>query len=239
MRKFWIMVAAAMLLVGAGAVRAAGDDDAQLARQCPGIAKWIQARKAGMAAVHQSGTAAKPTQPALRTELLEMSHADQQARNAFVASGNEGKMLGQAIMDADARHLPRVRQIVTQQGFPTVAQVGEDGVAAAWLLVQHADRDPAFQLHVLDELNARPDHGGVGAQQYTLLVDRVLVAQHRPQRYGTQFKPVDGKLQADPIEDVAHVDRRRAAVGLPPLADYECVLRASYHMPVSSPGNRR
>ena len=232
MHKFGMVVVAAMLLVGTGAVQAADNDDAQLTQQCPGIAKWVQARKAEEAAAHRASPAAKPTQPALRAELLAMSAADQQARNAFIANGNQGKALGQAIMDVDARNLSRIRQIDAEQGFPTVTQVGHDGVVAAWLLVQHADRDPSFQQQVLDKLQSRPDHGGISAQNYTLLVDRVLVAQHQPQRYGTQFKVVDGKLQADPIFDPANVDHRRAAAGLPPLADYECVLRVSYRMPV-------
>jgi hypothetical protein len=38
--------------------------------------------------------------------------------------------------------------------------------------------------------------------------------------YGTQLVVVGGKATPAPIEDEANVDRRRRAVGLPPLADY-------------------
>jgi hypothetical protein len=47
-----------------------------------------------------------------------------------------------------------------------------------------------------------------------------LLAEGKKQLYGTQFVPVDGRLQPRPLEDEANVDRRRVAVGLPPLAEY-------------------
>jgi hypothetical protein len=52
------------------------------------------------------------------------------------------------------------------------------------------------------------------------LTDRVLVAQKKPQRYGTQARPEGGKMVPFPIEDEAKVDERRAELGLAPLADY-------------------
>jgi hypothetical protein len=226
---------AALLVAGGMAGARAGDiDDAQLAHRCPSMAAWIKAHKAGAEADRKAHSPARPSQPALRAELLKMSDADQQARDAVNADGGKHPAPIRAMLAVDARNLPRIRQIDAGQGFPTPAQVGYDGVQAAWLLVQHADSDPAFQLHVLEELQARPDHGGVGAQDFTLLTDRVLVAQHKPQRYGTQFKMKDGELQPDSIEDPVNVDRRRAAAGLPPLADYACLLRSSYGLPAKS-----
>ena len=230
MRKSWLWGAAMLLVCGALAAAPAQDD---LAKECPGMAPWIQARQAQAEARRKADAAIKPSQSALRSELLAMSAADQQARNAAIADGGQHPAVMRAVMDVDARNVPRIRQVVAAQGFPTLAQVGRDGVDAAWLLVQHADRDPALQQRVLGELEARPDHGGVSAQAYTALTDRVLVAQHKPQRYGTQFTPKDGKLTPEPMEDPARVDQRRAAAGLPPLADYACVLGVSYRMPVA------
>ncbi|PPV06910.1 hypothetical protein XBLMG947_2128 [Xanthomonas bromi] len=48
------------------------------------------------------------------------------------------------------RHIHRV--VAEHGGLPNAAQVGRDGAAAAWLLVQHADADPAFQEQVLGTL---------------------------------------------------------------------------------------
>lgn len=226
-------IAALFALVGMAA-HAFDAEDVEMARQCPAMAAWIHAAKAGEAAAEKARASTRPSAPALRAELLAMKAADQKARDAFAASGGKDTASIEAFLAVDARNLPRIKAIDASQGFPTLAQVGHDGLVAAWLLVQHADRDPAFQMHVLDELQARPDRGGISVQNYTLLVDRVLVAQHKPQRYGTQFKAVDGKLQPDPIEDPANVDKRRAAAGLPPLADYECALRVFYKLPASS-----
>lgn len=50
----------------------------------------------------------------------------------------------------------------------------------------------------------------------------------RPQRYGTQFTQVAGDLAPSPIEDPDDLDERRAAVGLPPFAEYEARMRDSY-----------
>lgn len=230
MHKTWMWGAALLLVSGALSATPAQDD---LARQCPGMAPWIRAKQAQVAEQRKADAAIKPSHPALRAELLNMGAADENARNTAIADGGKQPAVMQAVMDVDGRNLPRIRQIVAMQGFPTLAQVGRDGVEAAWLLVQHADRDPALQQRVLAELAARPDHGGVSAQAYAALTDRVLVAQHQPQRYGTQFAPKDGRLAPETMEDPAHVDQRRAAAGLPPLVDYACVLGVSYRMPVA------
>lgn len=230
MRKSWVVVAMVLSLVSSGWTTAqAGDDwDAQVSRQCPHMAAWIRAKDIEAAAHQKTQPLGKPSEPELRAELLKMSDADQKARNAVIADGFKHAGPIKAMWAVDAGNLPHLKRMVAAQGIPTVAQVGKDGVEAALLLVQHADRDPGFQMKVLDQLQASPDHGGVSAQQFTLLTDRVLVAQHKPQRYGTQFTMKDGKLKADPMEDPANVDKRRVAAGLPPLADYACMLGIDY-----------
>jgi hypothetical protein len=159
-----------------------------------------------------------------------MADEDQKTRDAMIAAGMRDKSANLAVGAADARHLRRLQQIVAAQGFPTAAQVGTDGMHAAWLLVQHADSDPAFQAQMLAAVEPQVGHG-VRAQDFALLTDRVLTAQGKPQRFGTQFAMRDGALQADPIDDAAHVDQRRAGVGLMPLGDYACMLQVVYGVP--------
>ena len=98
--------------------------------------------------------------------------------------------------------------------------VGEDGALAAFLLVQHADRDPQFQKKCLPLLEAAVRVGEASASNLAYLTDRVLIAEGKPQRYGTQFQTVGGKSAPFPIEDAENVDARRNAVGLGPLAEY-------------------
>jgi hypothetical protein len=51
------------------------------------------------------------------------------------------------------------------------------------------------------------------------LVDRVRLHEKRPQVYGTQLSTVDGVITPGELEDAAHVDERRASVGLGPLRE--------------------
>ena len=60
---------------------------------------------------------------------------------------------------------------------------------------------------------------------YAYLVDRIRMHEGREQVYGTQTyraKTDDGGtfFFVIPIEDVDHVDERRAAMGMEPLAEY-------------------
>jgi hypothetical protein len=205
-------------------------DDAAMARQCPAAAAWMKAHPHPVADPVAMGSKGAITQPALHDELLRMADEDQKTRDAMIAAGMRDKSANLAVGAADARHLRRLQQIVAAQGFPTASQVGTDGMHAAWLLVQHADSDPAFQAQMLAAVEPQVGHG-VRAQDFALLTDRVLTAQGKPQRFGTQFAMRDGALQADPIDDAAHVDQRRAGVGLMPLGDYACMLQVVYGVP--------
>ncbi|MDP4507515.1 hypothetical protein Q9G87_36470 [Nonomuraea sp. G32] len=54
------------------------------------------------------------------------------------------------------------------------------------------------------------------------LVDRVRVAEKKPQVYGTQWEtdPQGNWRPRTPIENEAEVDERRADVGLKPIKEY-------------------
>ncbi len=64
--------------------------------------------------------------------------------------------------------------------------------------------------------------GEADRRHLSLLQDRVLVAEDKPQIFGTQlyFDETTGKLELFPIEDAANVDARRLEVGMGPLAEY-------------------
>ena len=81
--------------------------------------------------------------------------------------------------------------------------------------------------------------GEINDQNYALLYDRVNLYQDRPQRYGTQGATlvIEGVKHhgPHPIEDVEHVDERRAEIGLSPLAEYLRMLRMVYGVPDDEP----
>jgi CubicO group peptidase (beta-lactamase class C family) len=151
-----------------------------------------------------------PTQPELREELLRMRVEDQRVRGAPPSDPAEWTRI-------DAANLRRLKEIVARHGWPTASMVGGDGASAAWLLAQHADSDPAFQREVLSHIEKLMATGEAGRKDYAYLYDRV----HTPQRYGTQGTCIDTtRWVPREIEDPANVDRRRADVGLPPMAEY-------------------
>jgi uncharacterized protein DUF6624 len=156
----------------------------------------------------------------LRDELLAMMTADQEARERLIKSDFKDESALAAVTALDARHTSRLRQIIDAHGWPSTSLVGGDGAHAAWLLVQHADADPAFQRRCLD-LMAKLPRTEVSAKDVAYLTDRVLLAEAKPQRFGTQFeKNAAGKWVPKRLEDPEHVDARRREVGLEPLADY-------------------
>ncbi|MQP75985.1 hypothetical protein CQ393_08780 [Stenotrophomonas sp. MYb238] len=217
----------------------AGEDDPELAAalaKCPGAAAFVRADEQHRQALAQRLAGSVPTEPRLRERLLEMERIDQQARDGDWSPPMIEKMLA-----VDAANLPEIRSIVADHGgLPRARQVGADGVAAAWLLVQHADGDADFQRQVLDGIMPLVESGEVSAHDFVLLTDRVLVNAGKPQRYGSQLAAVGGKWQPRPMEAPEQVDQRRAAVGQMPLADYLCVASRMFPAPpADADGNIR
>ncbi|MEO8367457.1 MAG: DUF6624 domain-containing protein [Pseudoxanthomonas sp.] len=165
---------------------------------------------------------ATPSDQELRQELLEMERKDQSARSGDLAR----PQIWASIAGIDAANLARLKQIIAEHGFPDSASVGGDGFSAAWLLVQHADRDPAFQQKMLELMTAKKLLQG---EQLALLTDRVLRAQGKPQRYGSQFTEEAGHQVPQPIEaPLDELDQRRASMGMMPFADYRCSIEVLY-----------
>ncbi|MEZ4358709.1 MAG: DUF6624 domain-containing protein [Kofleriaceae bacterium] len=159
------------------------------------------------------------THPALHDELLARAEVDQAAvMKAFVDEATKGDPALAAAAAATTRdNTAWLRRVVAEHGWPTHAMVGEDGAHSAWLLVQHADADPAFQAECLAKMEPLLRSEQASEVDYAYLYDRVAVAEHRPQRYGTQF---DEHRQPRPIEEPDGVDARRARIGLPTMAEY-------------------
>lgn len=125
-----------------------------------------------------------------------------------------------ALMSLDAANTARLRDIVSEIGWPTRSKVGELAEHRAWLLLQHADADRDFQRSCLELMHREPADE-VCPQHIAYLEDRLAVADGRAQRFGTQLHPTfGGDLAPFAIDDPEHVDERRSEVGLPSLAEY-------------------
>ena len=164
---------------------------------------------------HDGGAAA----PTLRAELLAMAEEDQRVRAELAADGSLFDGYHPRMAEVHRRNAARLTAILDRHGWPSPSLVGEDGAAAAWLMLQHAIGDPHLMRRGL-ALLSRLAPGGVEPARLAMLEDRARAFEGRPQRYGTQYDwDENGLLGPLPIEDPEGVDELRRSVGLGPLEE--------------------
>ncbi|MEZ6030058.1 MAG: DUF6624 domain-containing protein [Hyphomonadaceae bacterium] len=120
-------------------------------------------------------------------------------------------------------------EVDRRDGWMPKSEVGGGAAHFAWLLIQHADRDAAFQERVVILMEPMVAIGEVDAQDFAYLFDRVASAADRPQRYGTQGRCIAGedRWEVNTLEDPARIDDLRASVGLSTMAEYVAVFAAN------------
>ena len=142
-------------------------------------------------------------------------------------------MASRWMLRVDSANSRRLRELVDRHGWPRTADVGEEAVGAAFLVLQHTPFG-GWQAAMLPRIEEAVRAGELDGQSYALLYDRVQVGRGQPQRYGTQLHgPADGELRLRPLEDPSAVDSLRAEVGLPPLDAYLDLVEETYGMPVT------
>jgi len=171
------------------------------------------------------------TNLSLRKELLAMVEQDQDIRNKLIESGvdHPKKEISARMVEIDSRNTAKMERIVKQYNWPRAELVGWDGTEAAFMVVQHSPH--SFQKDLLPLMQKEYMAGHLSGPNYALFLDRVLAEDGRPQVYGSSAKGFnkDGEPILYPIEDEANVDKRRAEVGLSPLAEYREMLKQMYH----------
>jgi hypothetical protein len=143
---------------------------------------------------------------ALASALDSIYYADQNGRmkidsieKQYGPRSAEMMALWEDIQYHDSINVIRVTALLDTYGWPGKDEVGETAASAVFLVIQHAD---------------------LKVQEKYLPLMREAVKQKK-QIYGSQLSgDGSGTYQIDPLEDPRNVDKRRAAVGLGPLADY-------------------
>ena len=151
---------------------------------------------------------------------------DQQVRTRFESTqekyGTNSKEFRDLIAEMkrfDSINILRVSQILDTHGWPHRQEVGDEGSHAVFMVIQHADI--LIQEKYLSMVRDAVKAGDVRASSFALLEDRIAVRNGKKQLYGTQLgMKQDGTYYLDELEDPDNVDKRRASVGLGPLADY-------------------
>ena len=157
-----------------------------------------------------------------------MFKEDQDARKDIIKTLSPDAAGLDKVAEIDRENTTRLKKINDKHSWPGKSLVGEDGAYAAWLLVQHADKDRAFQKRCLTLLERAVKAQEASATDLAYLTDRILVAEDKNQVYGTQFRVVDGKMEPYPIADEKSVDRRRKQAASPTSAEYRKVMKEIY-----------
>lgn len=163
----------------------------------------------------------------LQAELIAIYEDDQVIRRQFIAAqkefGYQSKQvdsLGQIMMFKDSVNLIKVTTILDKYGWVGIDKVGGQGNQTLFLVVQHSDL--ATQQKYLPMMREAVKNNNARGSSLALLEDRVALGEGKRQIYGSQIGR-DQENQVDyvlPLEDPDNVDKRRAEVGLGPLAEY-------------------
>ena len=167
----------------------------------------------------------------LRAELLRRAEQDKTARLGMIGHRGDGELDWELVFSVDADNVAWLKNAVAEIGWPGRSMVGEDGAHAAWLLAQHADRDPAFQRRCLDLIAEAVECGEASPVELAYLTDRVLLAEGQLQEYGTQAEDREDGYVPRRLRDPEHVDERRAAMSLGPLDESLARMTETYGPP--------
>jgi len=161
--------------------------------------------------------------PEIAKELKSMRDEEQKGRVKWAKLAKKGKTdtdkfhdMTIALIDGDRHNTARMQEIVAQIGWPTYDKVGEGPSNNAWILVQHADRNPRFQMKCLELMKKALDNKQVNPANYAFLYDRAHVNHGLKQLYATQTSTNNGIMEGDfhPLEDESNVQKRRSEMGI-------------------------
>ena len=164
---------------------------------------------------------------ALIKELAGIRDSDQLERgqmefvqDKYGGNSAEMKALLTNMRKSDSINLIKVSRILDSYGWLGADKVGEEGNSTLFLVIQHADLEA--QEKYLPLMRKAVKKKKAKGSSLALLEDRVALRQGRKQIYGSQvgWDMKTNEYYMLPLENPDKVDRRRAKVGLPPLADY-------------------
>lgn len=168
----------------------------------------------------QAAEAALPPATTTREKLERMGRLDQAGRlhiqevgwgTLSPEEGLEARKRIAAVMEpVDSANLAQLRKLMPAQGWFSRQEVGEAGIKASFHIVQHGDL--ATMKSVLPKLQALAERGELDGASYAAMYDRVATTEGRPQRYGTQFHCVGGRIAPFPLENPRQVEEDRRAL---------------------------
>jgi hypothetical protein len=132
----------------------------------------------------------------------------------------EMKAHWKVINTKDSANLIKVQNILDTKGWLGADAIGQQGNQTLFLVIQHSKQK--VQEKYLPMMREAVKNGKASGSSLALLEDRVALGQGKKQIYGSQIgrNNTTNKPYILSLEDPDNVDKRRANVGLDPLAEY-------------------
>ena len=164
--------------------------------------------------------------------LLDTIYTDDQADRLKLSavSGASRDSLWKIIREKDAQNLVKVNSILDKYGWLGPQDVGMNGSQSLFLVIQHAGL--ATQEKYLPLIKKAEHDGKILSSNLAILQDRINVRKGENQLYGSQgfTDKLTGKTYIYPVTDPDHIDDRRKAMGLQPIADYLKILKITWNI---------
>lgn len=164
---------------------------------------------------------------AIIKRLSTIDELDQRYRNQidyietkYGRKSEEIKKLYTNMHEADSINLIQVEDIIEKYGWLGYKDIGDQANSTLFMVIQHSNlKTWQKYLPIMKDAVA---NGKAKSKELALLEDRLDLFEGRKQNYGSQifWSFTKKKYCILPLNDPDNVDKRRAAVGLPPLADY-------------------
>lgn len=167
---------------------------------------------------------------AVRMEVIRLSQQVPPQVDSLLAASAR-------IEEVDAANRRIVSDLLAE-GWPE--GLSDEANEAIWLVIDHADL--AMQRRWMPLVEEQMAAGRVSKSNYATLLDRMLMREGRPQRYGTQTCSSTRLVAADsarvericrlwPVESPERLDSLREAMGLDPIGDYLRAVEEVYGAP--------
>ena len=150
----------------------------------------------------------------MRGELNRRLELDQDARSELSANPRSAEASDRALR-VDADNTAYMRELIAKCDWPKRSQVGQDAARSAWVLTQHADMDPQYQVIAAQRMKYAVLAKEAEPKRLALLVDRNRRLTDQPQVYGMQYYVgLDKVIHFFEIVTPRQLDSRRSSIGL-------------------------
>lgn len=143
------------------------------------------------------------------------------ARKTHEHKSKKVDSLGKLMNYHDSLNTITATKILDKYGWLGEDEVGYKANRTLFMVIQHADLK--VQQKYLPVLRIAVKDGKAQAGSLAMLEDRVALGEGKKQIYGSQLSSVPdnpAKYYLSPVIDPDNIDKRRASVGLPPIAEY-------------------